>query len=220
MDQDPIRIVLIDGHRLVVEPLMLRLNDEPGMEVVATATNGERGLPAVIETRPHVVVLSFNIEGPGPFELATTINQRLPETRFLYLTAFLSDILVDQALRLPNTRGYLLKSESVESLTSAIRRVAGGEYCFSPQVQSRLVYDAAEQRYTIQYEGQLKELTTRQLEVLRRLAAGESVKEVARALNLSEKSVDSHKYRIMNRLGIHDRVGLARYAIREGLLLP
>jgi len=220
MASDRIRIVLIDDHRLVTEPLAMRINAEPDLEVVATAADGDTGLQVVLDQQPAIVILDVNVPGRGAFEIAHEIGGRVPSAKILFLTGFLSDILLEQALRLKPTRGYLLKGESADFLISAIRRVAMGETCFSPEVHERLFFRPAEKRYTVQNESRLSELTGRQLEVLRHLANGESVKEVARALHLTEKSVDSHKYRIMHKLGIHDRVGLARYAIREGLLLP
>lgn len=218
MTSDRIRISLIDGHRVVLESVALRLSQEPDLEIVATAMDSEKGVPAVLETVPDIMIQGLNFE--EPFSLSTGVWAGLPKTKVLFLTAFQSDIYLEQALRIPSTRGYLLKEESVDTVISAIRRVAQGEYCFSPSVQQRLIYLPEEKRYSVAKETCLRELTSRQLEVLRHLARGQSVKEVARIMHLSEKSVDSHKYRIMNKLGIHDRVGLARYAIREGLLVP
>lgn len=220
MTQSRIRLALIDAHRVAMEPLKERLGQEPDLQVVAAATDAKHALSAIVETCPQVLVMDVNFSEPGPFELIASVSLRLPDIKVLFLTSFLSDILLEQALRIRNTRGYILKDESVESLIQAIRVVAKGEYWFSQKAQGRLVFDPSEQHYAVLKESCLHELTSRQLEVLRHLANGESVKEVARSMHLSEKSVDSHKYRIMHKLNIHDRVGLARYAIREGLLLP
>ncbi len=95
-----------------------------------------------------------------------------------------------------------------------------GDRCFSNEALDRLDYNPAIKRYLVRSTSYLLTLTNRQLEVLRHLARGESVKEVAKAMVLSERAIESHKYRIMQKLGIHDRVELARYAIREGLTVP
>ncbi|MGE3317160.1 MAG: LuxR C-terminal-related transcriptional regulator, partial [Planctomycetaceae bacterium] len=193
---------------------------EDGLNVVAIAHDGDSGMRVVLESRPEVVVLDVNFPGKGAFEVAQEISAQLPLTRIVFLTGFLSDIFIEQALRNRNTRAYVLKGESFDVFIGSIRRAAAGEYTFSKDVEDRVSFRESDQRYIVQSECRLNELTDRQIEVLRHLAGGESVKEVARRLNLSEKSVDSHKYRIMHKLGIHDRVGLARYAIREGLMLP
>lgn len=220
MIQESLQIALIDDHRLVTETLASRLNRESGMNVVGSAHDGDAGLKLVLETRPDIVLLDVNVPGRGSFEIAQDIAVQVPMARILFLTGFLSDIFIEQALRNRNTRGYILKGESFEVLVRAIRRASVGEYTFSKEIEDRLQYLESEKRFIVQSECRLSELTGRQIEVLRHLAGGESVKEVARRLHLSEKSVDSHKYRIMHKLGIHDRVGLARYAIREGLMLP
>ncbi|HUQ70299.1 MAG TPA: response regulator transcription factor, partial [Planctomycetaceae bacterium] len=134
-------------------------------------------------------------------------------------TGFLADIFIEQSLKL-GFSGYLLKSEPLRELVSAIERVAAGEPVFSQAVAERLTFDPDKSQYVVRHESDLSALTLRQLEVLRHLACGQSVKEISHMMKLSQKSVDSHKYRIMNKLGIHDRVLLARFAIREGLMVP
>jgi len=219
MKQSPIRVALVDDHLILLEALAARIGAQPDMTVVATATNADEGLRAILETQPDVAVMDVELPERGSFEIAAEIRSRGNQTRLLFLTGFLSDVFIEQALRL-KAHGYLMKGEPVETLFEGIRKVALGDYCFSKEVEDRLDYDRVRKRYLLSRTHPLSVLTTRQLEVLRHLAKGESVKQVAKMLHLSEKSVDSHKYRIMHKLGIHDRVQLARYAIREGLLLP
>ena len=116
--------------------------------------------------------------------------------------------------------GYVLKTDSLASLLTAVQKVAGGGTFFSEPIRERLSLDPVTGQLTAQFESRLSQLSDRQIEVLRNLAFGLSVKDVARRMHISVKSVDSHKYRIMQALGIHDRVDLARYAIREGLVCP
>jgi DNA-binding NarL/FixJ family response regulator len=215
----PIQVAIVDDHTMLVEALVERLNADPGLRVVLTADNGDDGLRGILQTGPDVAVLDLELPGRGAFDVAGEIHSRQKQTRVLFLTGYLSDVFVEQALKC-NAYGYLLKGEPVDRLIACIKRVASGERCFSPDVESKLHHDPARNRYTMRSESALSQLTNRQLEVLRHLARGESVKEVAKSLQLSQKSVDSHKYRIMHKLGIHDRVKLTRYAIREGLMLP
>lgn len=216
---DLIRIVLVDDHLMLVDSLVSRFHRDTNIEVVGTATNADDGLSLILETEPDVVILDVELPGRGSFDIAEEISSRLKNTRMIFLTGYLSDIFIELALRV-NAVGYLLKGEPIESLIHAIKKAARGEYCFSQSVQERLIYDQKKNCYSIQSQSMLASLTSRQIEVLRHLARGKSVKEVARSMHLSEKSIDSHKYRIMHKLGIHDRVELARYSIREGLTLP
>jgi len=189
------------------------------MEVVCTATTAEDGLRQMLESRPDVILLDVDLPGRGAFDLAAEIRSTFNSAKLIFLTGFSSDVLVDQALRL-RASGYLMKIEPIHFLLDAIRAVAAGELRFSREIEDRITFDTVTKRYILHTAHPMSELTFRQMEVLRHLAKGESVKEVARLMHLSQKSVDSHKYRIMHKLGIHDRVELARFAIREGLLLP
>lgn len=216
---DLIRVVIVDDHTMLVDSLVSRFKTDSGIEIVGTAANADEGLDLILETEPDVVVLDVELPGRGSFDIGQDISTKLKNTKMIFLTGYLSDIFVELALRVKAV-GYLLKGEPIESLIHAIKKAARGEYCFSQSVQERLVFDHKQNRYSIHSESMLASLTSRQIEVLRHLARGMSVKEVARSMHLSEKSIDSHKYRIMHKLGIHDRVELARYSIREGLTLP
>lgn len=219
MTTKPIRVVLVDDHQVLLGSLRDRINAEPDMDVVGTASNCDDGLRVILETRPDLAVFDIDLPGRGSFDLADELSTRQRETKVAFLTGFVSDVFISQAMQL-NAAGYILKTEPPEKLVDFIRRIGAGEQCFSPEVQERLQYDPSAKKYYIHTSNELAGLTPRQLEVLRHLAQGHSVKEIARRMHLSQKSVDSHKYRIMNKLGIHDRVELARYAIREGLSRP
>lgn len=216
---DTTRIVLVDDHLVLLDALSARVQSDPMLEVVGTASNADDGLRLILETKPDIAILDVELPGRGSFDIANELASRQKETKIIFLTGYLSDVFIEQALRL-KARGYLLKGEPIATLLDAINRVAKGEVCFSREVEERLAFDATKNRYMVHSECRLTSLTCRQLEVMRHLAKGQSVKEVAKAMHLSEKSVDSHKYRIMHKLGIHDRVELARFAIREGLTLP
>jgi DNA-binding NarL/FixJ family response regulator len=172
-----------------------------------------------LEQKPNVILLDVQLPGRGSFDLAEDLASRLPAAKLIFVTGYLTDVYLAQALRL-HAAGYLLKGEPVQNLADAIARAMSGEASYSPDVLDRLKFDSEAKQYVLKEETSLSTLTGRQVEVLRHLARGESVKEIARLMHLSHKSVDSHKYRIMNKLSIHDRVELARFAIREGLLTP
>ncbi len=218
MTPKPIRIVLVDDHCLVLDSIARRLQDEPDMDVVGTALDGDEGLRVILETLPDIAILDVQLPGRSAFDVANQLAAKKIAVKIIFLTGYLSDVLVEQAVR-ARASGYLMKGEPAAKFIAAVRQVAAGEVCYSPEVLQRLVFDGGRDP-AARTSSQIEALTNRQLEVLRYLAKGSSVKEVAKVMHLSEKSVDSHKYRIMHKLGIHDRVELARFAIREGLTLP
>ncbi len=219
MNQPPIPVLLVDDHLVLLESLSRTLAEYPGIQVVGIARTSEEALEQTKLHRPKVVLMDICIPGRGAFETARELQLLGGGLRILLLTGYLADVFLTQSLRM-RLSGYLLKEESVDFIAEGIRRVAMGETVYSPKVESRLVFDRATQRFVAKSESDLAGLTSRQIEVLRHLSCGQSVKEIAAMMQLSQKSVDSHKYRIMNKLGIHDRVELARFAIREGLMVP
>ena len=214
-----IRIVLVDDHQLMLDALATRINAEPDLSVVGTAATAEEGLRLILDTKPDIAVLDIQLPGRGTFDIANELASRQKETKVVFLSGHVIDIFITEVLR-SKARGYLVKEESLTNLLGALRRIHRGDTCYSPKVEERIIYDPERKKHIVESESRLAKLTSRQLEVLRFLALGFSVKEVAREMHLSEKSIDSHKYRIMHKLDIHDRVELSRFSIREGLILP
>lgn len=215
----PIHVVIIDSELMLLDSLAANLDSDSQFSVVYAGNDSQKGIQACLETTPEVAILGADVENHDPFDVAIEIRSRQKKTRFLFLGQSASDISIEQALRV-GIYGYLLKSEPFSFLVDSIHRINRGDFCFSEAIQERVVYNREDHTYSLRGENGLSALTNRQLEVLRHLALGQSVKEVAKKMHLSEKSIDSHKYRIMNKLGIHDRVELARFAIREGLVDP
>ena len=218
-DTAPIRVLLVDDHEMVLESLRSCFDAHPSIQVVGTARSSDQLEHVVREAQPDVVVLDLHLPGRGAFDAVADLREENPGVKVLFLSGFLADVFVTQALRL-RVNGYLMKGASITALVDAIQRVAAGETVYAQEVENRITFDPVLCRDVAKHESDLSALTGRQLEVLRHLARGESVKEIATQMHLSQKSVDSHKYRIMNKLGIHDRVELARFAIREGLMIP
>ena len=221
-----IRVALFDEQVVFVDSLAFRMDAEEDLSVVGRVSRLDQALRMVLETKPDVAVIDIAGSGNGIFGFVSDLASRSKQVRVVILTDRLSEIFANQAIRL-GVRGYLLKTEPYDVVIDAVRRVVRGELYLSSDVKRHL--DGAENKhlkgtenkhYRIDTGHGLTSLTGRQLDVLRQLALGHSVKEIARQMHLSPKSVDSHKYRIMRQLNIHDRVALARYAIREGLVLP
>lgn len=199
--------------------LSRRLNDEADIAVLAAVPSTGEAIEAGRSLRPDVVIIDIDITGVSAFEAAKTIQQSSQHTRVIFLSAYVNDGYIQRALQV-EASGYLAKSEKPEAVVRAVRSVASGFTCFSPEVRSRLVVteDGARLVDRVRTRGQL--LTDREREVLVCLARGMSKKEVARTLGISVKTVDAHTAHVMDKLDVHDRVKLARYALREGLINP
>ena len=211
------QVVLVDNHPVVVEALKNRLERTSEFEVVATVNHSDRAFFEVMERCPDLVLMEIELPGRGATAVAEQITQRLPSTRIVFFTGYDADVYIDFALKI-GVAGYVLKTEPLGLLVPGLMDVCRGEKYYSNEVLDRLEYDPEQGEYQVKTHSYLSTLTLRQLQVLRHLVRGESVKEVAKTMTLSERAIESHKYRIMQKLGIHDRVELARFAIREGLM--
>ena len=213
------RVAVIMENRVLAECLAFRIAAERDFRVVATDFESQTGIQHGVDSEPDVVILNADSPNPDTLAVVEGLGKTRPQTQVVLLSVLVSDILIEQALRL-GVRGYLTVAAGIDTILDGIRHVAAGGHCFSNDVKSRLTFDPSQRRFRVAAIGQSLPLTRRQLEVLRHLARGCSTKEVARLMGLCTKSVESHKFRIMNKLDLHDRVALARYAIREGLVLP
>lgn len=211
------QVIIVDPHPIIVDGLTERLEATGEFEVVAALKDSNRAFFEVLERQPDLVIMELELPGRGATAVAEHIRYRLPATRILFFTSYMTDVFLDLALKI-GVDGYMLKSDSSQQIIDGVRDVMSGESYYSAEVLERLEYDLENNEYQVKTQSFLASLTLRQLQVLRHLVRGESVKEVAKAMTLSERAIESHKYRIMQKLGIHDRVELARFAIREGLM--
>lgn len=210
----PLRLLLADDHTLVRAGLRALLNDIPGVTVVAEADNGEQALALALEHRPDVALLDVTMPGTNGLQAAERIRAALPGTRVLMLSMHASEEYVTRALQL-GASGYLLKDAATYELQAALEAVAQGQTYLSPRVTSQLVDSRLRPGGAAPAT---PALTPRQQEVLRQLALGYSVKEIAFRLHLSSKTVETYRAQVMERLQIRDLAGLVRYAIRTGLI--
>jgi two-component system response regulator NreC len=211
-----ISLLLVDDHALVREMLSARLNAEPDMVVVGTAADADDAIGQAVRLRPDIVVMDVDMPGVLCFEAARVIQERCAGTRILFLSAFFHDRYVEQALA-AKAAGYVIKADPPERIVAAIRSVAGGASYFSEEVQERIVVSSEGTRLAARRQSRAATLTPRELEILRYIARGMAQKEVARTMHVSVPTVRTHTANLMKKLGIHDRVELTRFAIREGL---
>lgn len=215
---DTKRILLVDDHELVRTALRGLLERDADFDVVGECANAEDALHSAFECQPDILVMDIDMPGMICFDAVKQMRARLPELSVIFLSAFFHDHYIEQALAV-GARGYVVKGDPPSVLFSALAQVAAGEVYFSEEVRARFAIDkdgkpgkpgADKQTVT-------STLTNREVEVLRYLARGLSKKEIAGIMHLSVKTVEHHSASVMRKLDIHDRVELARYAIREGL---
>lgn len=202
-----ITVLLVDDHSLVRRGFRRMLEDEPDMEVVGEAGDGEEAIRQARELHPRVVVMDCALPGMNGLDATRQIIEDSPEVAVLMLSMHSENTWVRQAIE-AGAKGYILKNAMDLELGPAIRKVAGGETVFDPQVQ---------QTSTLKGERN-GGLTPRELEVLQMIVDGKSNKEIAVALELSANTVAVHRANIMNALGIHKTAELVVYAIRSGLV--
>ena len=211
------RVLLVDDHMLIREMLQERLKSE-GFEVVATGDTTV-AIELAVDLQPDVAVLDIDMPGRSTFEVARVLHAESPDTRVVFLSAYVRDAYIEQALAV-QASGYLCKCEPLEEILAAIGSVAGGATCYSRKVLHRIVIDGSRARLAEAPVTRSSLLTRRERDVLLHVARGLSQRQVARVLNISIKTVQHHLVGVMDKLEIHDRVELARFAIREGIVEP
>ncbi len=214
---NPVRVLLADDHTLVRAGLRKLLEAMPEVEVVGEASDGLALLALAAQLRPNLVLMDIAMPGLNGLEATARLARQSPDIRVLILSMHQNEEYVRQALR-HGAAGYLLKDAAPMELDLAIRAVLRGETYLSPAVSRGVVSDYVQRLRGEETPG--TQLTPRQREVLQRVAEGHSTKEIARRLDLSVKTVDTHRSQLMKLLDIHEVAGLVRYAIRVGLISP
>lgn len=209
-------VLLADDHSLVRDMLEERLSRE-GMAIIGAASSGDEALSQASLHDPDVVVLDIDMPGLSAFQVARALRRASSTTRIIFLSAFVNDRYIDQALA-AEASGYLTKSEPPEAIIEAIRKVHRGGSCFSLAVLDRVVIDSNGVRLANGSASRVSLLTDREREILGYVARGLPQKQIARLAGISLKTVQHHITHLMDKLDIHDRVELARFAIREGLV--
>ncbi|MEJ2208863.1 MAG: response regulator transcription factor [Anaerolineae bacterium] len=212
-----IRVLLADDHMLVRAGFRALIETLPGIEVVAEANNGREALELIARHQPHVVLMDIAMPGLNGLEAVGRVSEEYPHVRAIILSMHANDEYVLRALR-AGAAGYLLKDALPDELEMAIRAVAAGESYLSPVVSKHV---AEYVRRTAKGESHaLDRLTPRQREVLQLIAEGHTTQSIAHLLNLSTKTIETHRMNLMRTLDIHDIAGLVRYAIQQGVISP
>lgn len=204
---DTARIVLADDQLLIRAGIRALLDSLSGYRIIAECSDGQSAIAAVQQHHPDIVLLDIAMPGMSGIDVARTLRAGRAEARLLILSSIEQPTIVEQALA-SGVDGYLLKDFLLEELQEALRTVAAGNTYLSPKIR-RIVESTASRE---------DQLTGRQLQVLKLVASGSTTKEIARDLRISPKTVEFHRARLMERLGVHDVTGLTRYAMQNGLL--
>lgn len=209
-----LRVLLADDHTLVRAGLLKLLESLPGVTVVALAGDGNQAVELTQAHQPDIVLLDVAMPRCGGLDAARTILERWPRIRVVFLSMYDNEEYLRHALAV-GASGYLLKDAAPEELELALETVTQGRLYLGSQLTARLTQALAA---PVQAPQPVHHLSPRQTEVLRLIAQGHSTKTIARELDVSVKTVETHRQRLMQELDVHEVTGLVRYALRAGLV--
>lgn len=211
------RILLADDHTLFRQGIRTLISAEQDMEVVAEAANGTEAVEKTAEYGPDVVLLDIGMPGLSSFEATRQIRKSRAETKVLFLTMYDDEDYLVEGMEV-GACGYVLKDSPSQQLVAAIRDISRGGSYLSPRMLSQLVDDFRTRVKSRDRMPRYATLTTREREVLKLLAEGNSVKEIASELGVSVKTIEAHKFNLMRKLDIHNKAQLVQYAISKKII--
>jgi two-component system response regulator DegU len=214
-----IKVMLVDDHSLIREGLKKLLSLEADLTIVGEAQHGDEVIEKALELRPDVILLDINLPGKNGIELTGELKEKLPEIKVLVLTVDTEQVHVHKIIK-AGALGYLLKDVESEMLVEAIRTVARGDAYIQPCLLSKLL---SEFRQLMRDEApplppDCFGLTQRELEIINYIASGQTNKEIADQLFISEKTVKNHVSSILRKMALDDRTQVAIYAYKKGMI--
>jgi DNA-binding NarL/FixJ family response regulator len=211
-----IKVLLADDHKIVLEGIRRILENEPNVEVVAEASDGREALSLVTSLDIDVVFMDISMPNMNGIEAARQILKIKPATKVIILSMHADKRFVERALK-AGVGGYLLKNRAVTEVTAALQCVTQGKIYLSPGITNIVVNEFVSSIQKKEKEGDKECLSPREKEVLQLIAEGMTTKEIAGNMNISDKTVDGHRQKIMNKLELHSIAQLTKFAIREGI---
>jgi DNA-binding NarL/FixJ family response regulator len=213
-----LRILVADDHGLVRRGARALLNSRYGWRVVGEAANGREAIEKAIQLKPDVAIVDISMPELDGVEVVRQVREAVPNAEVLVLSMHESDEMVRRALD-AGARGYLLKSDLTECLAKAVKAVSEGKRFLTPKV-SEIVLDGFLKTGIEHHQGERASMrpTPRETQVIRLLAEGKSNKEIATALGIAVRTVETHRAKIMSKLGLHSLAELIHYAMRNEII--
>jgi two-component system response regulator NreC len=212
-----IRILVADDHTLFRQGVRRVLQEQPGWEVVAEASDGAEAVRHAIEHEPNVAILDISMPRLNGIDATRQIVRRLPDVRVLIVSMHSDEVFVSQALQ-AGAHGFLLKDAADGDLIRAVADLSNGKSFFSPAVSKVVLDDYVRQLAARGVTDRFETLSEREREVFQLIAEGHSNKDIAGVLNISPGTVETHRARIMEKLDIHSVAEIVLYAVRKGLI--
>ena len=211
-----IHILIVDDHALVREGLKALLDDEPDFEVVGEAADGITAVEQAKQLRPQLVIMDIAMPNLNGIEATRKILHSRPQTHIIGLSGHTNEEYVREMLSV-GASAYVTKSRPYEELLRALREVTQGRKYLRPDIAQTVIDDYVELRQHSSENPAFMTLTDREREVLQQVAEGHSTKEIADHLGVSDKTIDTHRSNLMEKLNIHSIAELTKYAVRAGL---
>ena len=213
----PVRVLVADDHAILRQGIKSMLEARLGWQVVGEAANGRDAVEKAAPLKPDIVLLDITMPELNGIEATRQILKAVPGTQILILTMHEHDEYVFQALR-AGASGYILKEAADTELITALHVIQSGQFYLSPTAQSVMVGDYLQRVRTGEEKDSYSSLTEREREILKLVAEGHTNNQIAERLVISPKTVDTHRTHIMDKLNLHSRAELVKYAMRRGLL--
>ena len=209
----PIRVLIADDHTVVAEGLRHLVEAESDIEVVAVVADGREAVQQARDTQPDVVLMDLSMPELNGADATRAILERDPQCRVIVLSMYAQREYVRRALK-AGAAGYVVKRSAAKEVVEAIRAVHAGQRYLSPRVADVVLEDYTDEKQ----DDPLTRLSAREREVLQLLAEGRTGAQIAERLSLSQKTVETYRARLVEKLGIRDLAGLVRFAIQKGLV--
>lgn len=217
MQPPPVRLLLVDDHGILLKPLRVLLSSHLNVEVVGECADGREAVASARSLQPDVILMDLNMPGLNGIEATRAITRDVAHARVIIVSSYADQDLVYRSLR-AGARGYIIKRSDIDELILAIRTVMRGNTYFSAALASTMdLHELAFKARQPDPQSPREGLTTREREVLQLLAEGHSSRAIGEILSISARTVESHKARMMPKIGAHNRADLFRFALQNGM---